>query len=263
MKTRIISAIVAALIVIPVVYFGGFYYRVGVGILAVIGYTEFLMAREKTRPLPNLVKILSYISLFMLFINNVLNKDMFGIDYRFLLMLILIYLIPIILYHDDKIYNTDDAFYLIGGTLFLSMAFGILYYIRESGLATIIYLVTITIASDTFAYFTGMLIGKHKMIPSISPKKTWEGAFGGTIMSVVLGTIYFMNFFNTNQSLIMVIFMTLFLSIISQFGDLVFSAIKRHAKIKDFSNIMPGHGGILDRLDSLILIMIAYMLIIL
>lgn len=56
MKTRIISAIVAALIVIPVVYFGGFYYRVGVGILAVIGYTEFLMAREKTRPLPNLVK---------------------------------------------------------------------------------------------------------------------------------------------------------------------------------------------------------------
>ena len=77
-------------------------------------------------------------------------------------MLISIYLIPIILYHDDKIYNTDDAFYLIGGTLFLSMAFGILYYIRESGLATIIYLVTITIASDTFAYFTGMLIGKHK-----------------------------------------------------------------------------------------------------
>lgn len=101
------------------------------------------------------------------------------------------------------------------------------------------------------------------MIPTISPNKTWEGAIGGTIMSVALGSIYFVNFVNTEQSLITAIFITLFLSIISQFGDLVFSALKRHAKIKDFSNIMPGHGGILDRLDSLILIMIAYMLIIL
>ena len=263
MKTRIISAIVAALIVIPVVYFGGFYYRVGVGLLAVIGYTEFLMAREKNHKIPDLVKVISYIALFMLFINNVLNKTNFGIDYRFLLMLILIFLIPIIFYHDENKYNTDDALYLIGGTLFLSMAFGILYHIRETGLNTLIYLLTITIASDTFAYFTGVLIGKHKMIPSLSPKKTWEGALGGTIMSVVLGTIYYLNFMATGANILVVALMTLFLSVISQFGDLIFSAIKRHAKIKDFSNIMPGHGGILDRLDSLILIMIAYMLIIL
>lgn len=263
MKTRIISAIIAALIVIPVVYFGGNFYRIGVGIVAVIGYTEFLMAREKVKKIPDMVKIISYIALFLLFTNHVLNKATFGLDYRFLLMLILLFLIPLIFYHDDSKYNTDDALYLIGGTLFLSLAFGILYYIRELGLTTLIYLLTITIASDTFAYFTGKLIGKHKMISTISPNKTWEGAIGGTIMSVALGSIYFVNFVNTEQSLITAIFITLFLSIISQFGDLVFSALKRHAKIKDFSNIMPGHGGILDRLDSLILIMIAYMLIIL
>ena len=223
MKTRIISAIIAALIVIPVVYFGGFYYRVGVGLLAVIGYTEFLMAREKNKPIPSLVKILSYISLFMLFINNVLNKDVFGLDYRFLLMLLLIFLVPIILYHDDKVYNTDDAFYLIGGTLFLSMDFGILYYIRESGLATIIYLVTITVASDTFAYFTGMLIGKHKMIPSISPKKTWEGSVGGTFFGTFIASIYFHSVISSQTPVLFVIAMTFILSIIGQIVDLLFS----------------------------------------
>ena len=119
---------------------------------------------------------------------------------------------------------------------------------------------TITICSDTFAYFTGRLFGKHKMIPSISPNKTWEGAFGGTLVAVVLGTIFYY-YFISKMSIPLIIAKTLLLTIISQFGDLTFSAIKRHAKIKDFSNIMPGHGGILDRLDSLILIMIAYMLI--
>lgn len=261
MKTRIISAIIASILVVPIVYFGGFYYRIGIGILAVIGYTEFLMAREKTRPLPNFVKILAYIVLFMMFINNVLNKGVFNVDYRLLLMITLMFLIPIIFYHDDQKYNTDDAFYLMGGTLFLSLAFGILYALREQGLTHLIYLVTITICSDTFAYFTGKLIGKHKMIPTISPNKTWEGAVGGTAMSVALATVYYINFIDSSKNIIVVILMSLFLSIISQFGDLVFSAIKRHSKIKDFSNIMPGHGGILDRLDSLILIVIAYMLI--
>ena len=262
MKTRIISAIVAALIVVPIFYFGGFAYRIGVGIIGVIGYTEFLMAKEKEKYLPALVKIIGYITLFTIFAINVLNKDVFSINYKEIIFVIIVFLIPIILYHDDKTYNTTDAFYLIGGTLFLGIAFSILYTLRESGLTTIIYLLTITICSDTFAYFTGVLFGKHKMIPTISPNKTWEGALGGTLFSVVLGTLYYVTYLDPSKSIIVVILMTLLLSIISQFGDLIFSAMKRHVGIKDFSNIMPGHGGILDRLDSLILIMLAYMLII-
>ena len=74
MKTRIISSIVAALIVIPIFYYGGFAYRLGVGVLAVIGYTEFLMAKETKKRLPDLVKIIGYITLFSLFAINVLNK---------------------------------------------------------------------------------------------------------------------------------------------------------------------------------------------
>lgn len=262
MKKRIISAILALLIVVPVVYYGGFAYRLGVGILAVIGYTEFLMAMEKERKIPNLVKVIGYITLFTLFALNVLNKATFDLNYKSVIYVILMFLVPIILYHDDKTYNTTDALYLIGGTLFLSLAFSILYTLRESGLTTIIYLVTITIASDTFAYFTGVLFGKHKMIPSISPNKTWEGAIGGTVIGVTLATIYYLTYLNPEANTLNTILMTLILVIISQFGDLIFSAMKRHVGIKDFSNIMPGHGGILDRLDSLILVMLAYMLII-
>lgn len=262
MKTRIISAVIACLIVIPIFYFGGFAYRLGVGILAVIGYTEFLMAKEHEKKLPNLVKIISYIGLFTLFAINVLNKNIFSINYKEIIFIMLIFLIPVILYHNDKTYNTTDALYLIGGTLFLSIAFSILYTLRESGMETLIYLISITISADTFAYFTGVLFGKHKMIPSISPNKTWEGAIGGTVFSVAIATIYYVTYLNPDQNVIVAILITLLLSIVSQFGDLIFSAMKRHSGIKDFSNIMPGHGGILDRLDSLILVMLAYMLII-
>ena len=262
MKKRIISAIIACAIAIPVVYFGGYFYRVGVGILTVLGYTEFLMAYEQKRKLPPLLKAISFIALFTLFAINVLNKATFNINYKEIIFVLLLFLVPVILYHDDKTYNTTDALYLIGGTLFLSLAFSILYTLRESGLATIIYLVAITISADTFAYFTGVLFGKHKMIPSISPNKTWEGAIGGTVFAVAIATIYYLTYLNPEANIISTILMTLFFTIISQFGDLVFSAMKRHVGIKDFSNIMPGHGGVLDRLDSLILVMLAYMLII-
>ncbi len=262
MKTRIISALIACLIAIPIFYFGGFPYRVGVGILAVIAYTEFLMAKEHERKLPDLVKVISYIGLFTLFAINVLNKNLFSINYKEIIFIILLFLVPIILYHDDKKYNTNDALYLIGGTIFISMAFSILYTLREEGMKTLIYLITITISTDTFAYFTGVLFGKHKMIPSISPNKSWEGAIGGTVFGVTIATIYYLTYLNPDKNVAIVILMTLFLTVISQFGDLVFSAMKRHAGIKDFSNLMPGHGGVLDRLDSLILVMLAYMLLI-
>ena len=262
MKTRIISAIVALAIIVPIFILGGFPYRLGVGILTVIGYTEFLMAREKIKGIPNLVKIVAYCCLFTLFAMNVLNKAVFAINYKEIIFTIIVFLIPVIFYQDDKKYNTTDALYLIGGTMFLSIGFAVLYTLRESGMESLIYLLAITISADTFAYFTGVLFGKHKMIPAISPNKTWEGAIGGTVFAVTIASIYYLTYLNPDKNVLVVILATLFLTIISQFGDLIFSAMKRHSGIKDFSNIMPGHGGILDRLDSLILVMLAYMLII-
>ena len=116
----------------------------------------------------------------------------------------------------------------------------------------------ISIVTDSYAYFVGCLIGRHKLLEVISPKKTWEGMIGGTFFGVFIDILYYINFVNPVAFLLNVIVVTTFLSIVGQFGDLFFSAIKRYYGKKDFSNIMPGHGGILDRFDSIIFIMLAF-----
>ena len=114
--------------------------------------------------------------------------------------------------------------------------------------------------TDTFAHFFGTKIGKHKLCPKISPNKTIEGMIGGTVFGTFLASMYFITVINSDKNVVLVVLMTLFLSIIAQFGDLVFSAIKRKYNVKDYGNIMPGHGGVLDRLDSLIFTMLAFVM---
>lgn len=104
---------------------------------------------------------------------------------------------------------------------------------------------------DSFAYFTGRLFGKHKMAPGISPKKTWEGAIGGTAFTVAL--LIFLGPWAFQTPLLTNIILGVVLSIAGQAGDLLESAIKRWAGAKDSSQVFPGHGGVLDRLDSLFL----------
>ena len=105
---------------------------------------------------------------------------------------------------------------------------------------------------DSFAYITGILFGKHKMAPAISPKKSWEGFFGGMIFAVLAGFVYarFSDLFNMADWIIL----GFIIVIAGTAGDLFESLIKREAGIKDSGKIMPGHGGILDRFDSLLLI---------
>ncbi|MBO4584183.1 MAG: phosphatidate cytidylyltransferase [Clostridia bacterium] len=111
------------------------------------------------------------------------------------------------------------------------------------------------IITDTFALFTGMLIGKHKLAPAVSPKKTVEGAIGGAVFGVlvfVAAAIISEKVIGVDVNLPLFAAAGLLTSVIGQFGDLFMSVIKRHCDLKDFGNLMPGHGGILDRFDSLI-----------
>ena len=131
---------------------------------------------------------------------------------------------------------------------------------RLVGQALVIGCFLISWMTDTFAYFTGMLFGKHKMAPTISPKKTWEGAIGGFIgcvLSVCLIAYLCTNTFqisNLEVNFVNLIIVTMISSVVSMIGDLSFSIIKRCFDIKDFGNIMPGHGGVLDRFDSVIFV---------
>ncbi len=115
--------------------------------------------------------------------------------------------------------------------------------------------------TDTFAYFTGMLFGKHKLIPDVSPKKTVEGAVGGTVFCVLafIGYAFLYNRFWAGEGTLSVVAMAvvgLVVAVVSQLGDLCLSLLKRKYGIKDFGKIFPGHGGVMDRVDSVLAVSI-------
>ena len=147
----------------------------------------------------------------------------------------------------------------IVSTFFLAAAFGSLVLLRDLagviGLYYILFSFICAWVSDGGAYFVGCAFGKHKMCPRISPKKTWEGLAGGLTIgvgAVCLFSWIFSLFVSVNVNYPMVILVGVLGSLLSVFCDLCASVMKRHANIKDFGNLIPGHGGILDRFDSML-----------
>lgn len=260
MKTRIISAIIVLLIAIPIILYGGGVYNLFIYIISLLGLKEFMNIKETKKKIPDFIKFISYIIMTLIVIASPKqNELMFTMDYRIISGLFMVYLIPTVLYHDNNKYSIRDAFYLIGGLFFLGLSFHLLIILRSIQLELLIFLFLITIMTDTFAYFSGYLIGRHKMLESISPNKTWEGLIGGTVMGVFISSVFYLTVINPNINISTLLIATTFLSIVGQYGDLVFSAIKRYYGKKDFSNLMPGHGGVLDRLDSIIFVILGYM----
>lgn len=157
-----------------------------------------------------------------------------------------------------KKYTPNDVSFLFMLTVFISLVFGTLFFISEHAPEAIILIIVIAASTDTFAYFGGTFFGKHKLIPRVSPKKTWEGSIIGTACATAAGAILLnvwpetrLNEIAGANAQLFYILIPLGISIASQIGDLVMSAVKRENDIKDFSNIFPGHGGVLDRIDSI------------
>ena len=121
---------------------------------------------------------------------------------------------------------------------------------EETFTLEVFFLFVLIWSSDSFAFFTGKFFGKHKMAPKISPKKTWEGFAGGVFFTLIIGYFIEMKFPDLRGNYIIVGFLV---SVFAPFGDLVESQLKRNFGVKDSGNIIPGHGGILDRLDSFII----------
>lgn len=260
MKTRIISALIALLIFIPIFIDGGLLFDTAIFIVAMLGLKELLDVQNTKKELPIFIKLVSFIMMALILLAGHTNESLyFAIDFRIITGLFLIYLIPTVLYHNPKIYSIIDALSLIGGVFFLGIAFHLLIFVRHESLALIFYLFLISIFTDTFAFVGGMLIGKTKLLESISPKKTVEGMVVGTLMGVCISSFFYITVIDAEVGLVPIFITSLFLSILSQLGDLTFSAMKRYYGKKDFSNIMPGHGGILDRLDSILFVLLGFM----
>ena len=160
------------------------------------------------------------------------------------------------------IFDESESFSEISATFLVSMMLGwalyFIMYIHQMNKWMMGYVIIISYMCDSFAYLIGIKFGKHKLNSRISPKKTIEGSVGGWICGAIISFIWAMIFNYFGRSPMQIAITSLCLPIVSEIGDLAFSYIKRHYGVKDFSNLIPGHGGILDRLDSNIFCIILF-----
>lgn len=260
MKNRILSAVVILIIILPIIIVGGIPYSLAVGLLGCVAYKELIdIRKDKSNDYPTLMKCVGLVAmLFLIYSNFEKYGLLFGVSYKLLCGIVLLLCIPIIFYKNN--YRVKDAFYLLSNVLFLGIGFNLLISIYNYGIKYFVLLILITTMTDTFALFGGKLVGKHNFT-SISPNKTIEGCIIGSMVSTFISTMFYINIIGTSTNYINIIMVILFLSIVGQCGDLFFSAIKREANKKDFGKLIPGHGGILDRLDSIIFVLCAFVLV--
>lgn len=263
MKKRIIGAILIVGIFVPFLIIGKLPFAILMSLLSVASVYELLKVRESQKKFPIGLKLIAFAVTLGICLCNIHSIDFqLNFDYRVMTLLIFVFLAPLVFINNSKKYNFDDALFLIGSVLFLGLSFNLIIITRNYDITYIIYLLLITTITDTFALITGMLIGKNKLAPKISPKKTIEGLLGGVFFGTFAATAFYVTVINSNISLVLLIVITGILSLVGQLGDLVFSSIKRYYEIKDFSDLIPGHGGILDRFDSLIFVTLAFIILV-
>ena len=257
MKQRTVGAIILLSLLICCLIIGSKLFGLVMMIIAILGYNEFFNIKyEDNLKKLKFIKLLGIISLMLI----TLNKTFYMIDANITILLpILMLSIPIIFYSDNKMYNINDCLYVLGIVYFLGLSFGNIIFLRDTNIAKCIFIFIIAFITDTYAYIGGSLIGRHKFT-SISPNKTIEGIIVGTIMGVLIGTVYYYNVVG-NITLFQCVSLCIILTLLSEIGDLMFSSIKRYFNKKDYSNIIPGHGGILDRFDSVIYVSLGFSLI--
>ena len=248
MKKRLIGAFIVLSVLITSLILGDNVFAIVISIIALLGLKELIDIKYKNRNII-FIKILTYILLGLFMFNNLVLK----FDNKIVICASLILLIlPIIFYDDKDKYNINDSLYLFGIILFLGYAFLNIIEIRNISIVKCIYIFVIAFITDTYAYISGMLIGKH-IFTDKSPKKTIEGCLIGGIMGSFIGSMFYYSLVG-DLSIIKTIIMSIVLVFLSETGDLIFSSIKRYFGKKDYSNIIPGHGGILDRFDSVVFV---------
>ena len=265
MKQRLISGIIVAAVAVTAIIIGGYVLDILIILFAGIGLFEFYDAFSKRGFAP--VKAFSAVYLALLVLMMYLKSDSFfsilihtkrlgevNLFPPIFFIAMLILLAKLVFQHEK--YNAVDASITVFGGFYVVFFISYFSKIRafEGGVYLFFLALVGAVATDTFAYFIGKAIGKRKLIEAISPKKTVAGSVGGFVGNIVVLTIYGVVLWYTGAYRGLALYQYPIIGavtgVVSQIGDLTASAIKRYAGIKDFGKIIPGHGGILDRIDS-------------
>jgi len=258
MIKRLIGGAIIAIVVVPCFIFGGIIFDLLANLVGILALIELIHVDKDLKRIPAAVKTLSLVLIPFIAYSNFKESLYMGIGYNLVAIAILSLLLLSLAYHKYG-FGSKEAFKLGFLVIFIGLVTNFYVNIFHMNKWLFLWLVIIAIATDVFAYLGGMLIGKHKFT-KISPNKTIEGCVVGTLFGTAIGCFYYMKLFVVNN-VILIIGVTLLLSIIGQLGDLFFSLIKRDNDIKDFSNTIPGHGGICDRIDSLTFIIILFVVL--
>lgn len=245
MKTRILSGLIMAPLLI-VLYFGGPILKLACVFIAAMAVREFYngFRAMDIKPCDNI----AYAAILALYAINLFTEDMgwYMLWFFGCVLASLLYLFKI---EERKL---EDALATVTGIFYIVFfSYHVVLVDGTGEFSILLWLIVLTaFGTDIMAYFTGMFLGKHKLCPKISPKKTIEGSIGGILGSVILCAVFSWIF--VPRLLVHCIIIGVLGGIISQFGDLTASIFKRKMGIKDYGNLIPGHGGILDRFDSVL-----------
>lgn len=252
MKQRIITAVIAAAVFLPIVIFGGWPFIAMVYLIASVALYEAL--KMKHLKLFSVPGILSLLLLWTFLIPEQYSDLLVEFDYTKLELFflgVLLFLTYTVITKNR--FTFEDVAFSIMSILYVGLGFYFFIETREESLTYVFYSLFIIWATDSGAYFIGRAIGKHKLWPEISPNKTTEGFFGGVVSALAVAALFSV-FGDMKVPTVILLMATAFLSVFGQIGDLVESALKRHYNVKDSGNILPGHGGMLDRFDSLLFV---------
>lgn len=259
---RIISGFIVAIVVLVILLIPNkFIVDVIFAIIAIVAIHEYLNAISKVcKP----IKWISYLSCIIVAIIGFIPSQYINLVIMFSIPFLLLIMFAQVIATDMKTTFKDMAYTLLGICYIpVFMMFLTLINQMSNGRILFVYLFIAAFITDIFAYSVGYRIGKHKF-SKVSPKKSIEGCIAGTIGAVIISIIYttiLNKAFSFQISYLLVISAGIAFSLIAQIGDFAASSIKRYVDIKDYSNLLPGHGGILDRIDSLLFIApFAYML---
>ncbi|MBO7402641.1 MAG: phosphatidate cytidylyltransferase [Lachnospiraceae bacterium] len=251
-KARLISAVFIVIFTFLTDFFGGIPLCLGMLLVSLQGLFELYRANNIHN---STFAVISYVNTVAIYTFMYFGRERFMI---YLLMVSILLYMGIFVFKFPK-YTFSQVFVAFGGVFYISVMLMYVYLIR--GLDNGIYFVWMIYAgswgSDVGAYTFGKLFGKHKLVPNLSPKKTVEGAIGGIVASAFWGLLYaliFGRFLDISMPFLVCPCIAAASSVVAQIGDLAASAIKRQCNIKDFGKSIPGHGGILDRYDSIIFV---------
>ncbi len=253
MKQRVITAVIALIIFLPLLYLGGIPFDILVTLMGIVAMSEFLIMKKKLLvSFEAIVSFLLMLSILLpVFWAGFWTQDTLGGSFYLLALVMLVYTVI-----SKNRFSFDDAGVLLLGGLYAGLGFRFMMLARAESLWMMLYALLIVWVTDSGAYLIGRKIGKNKLAPHISPNKTWEGSIGGSLSAVIIvgAYLYFVQAAFPYSFSTMLLW-TLVFSVGGQLGDLIESAFKRHYGVKDSGKILPGHGGILDRFDSLLFVL--------